>query len=77
MKQYLYKIIPYLPDLINDHKAIRNKSKEWKIEITMHVNLISSKDTGEIRTIFVRRDKEEIRLGIETDGIIEELSKTF
>ena len=43
----------------------------------MHVNLISSKDTGEIRTIFVRRDKEEIRLGIETDGIIEELSKTF
>ena len=77
MKQYLYKIIPYLPDLINDHKAIRNKSKEWKIEITMHVNLISSKDTGGIRTIFVRSDKEEIRLGIETDGIIEELSKTF
>ena len=28
--QYLYKIMPYLSDLINDHKAIRNESKEWK-----------------------------------------------
>ena len=36
--------MPYLSDLINDHKAIRNASKEWKIEITMHVNFISSKD---------------------------------
>ena len=44
VKQYLYKIMPYLSDLINDHKTIRNESKEWKIEITMHVNFISSKD---------------------------------
>ena len=28
VKQWLYKIIPYLSDLINDHKAIRNESKE-------------------------------------------------
>ena len=28
VKQYLYKIMPYLSDLINDHKAIRNESKE-------------------------------------------------
>ena len=31
VKQYLYKIMPYLGDLINDKKAIRNESKEWKI----------------------------------------------
>ena len=37
----------YLRDIINGHKAIRNESKEWKIQITMHVNFISSKDTGE------------------------------
>ena len=40
--------MPYLRDIIN-YKAIRNESKEWK----MHVNFISSKDTGEIRTIYV------------------------
>ena len=53
VKQYLYKIMPYLSDLINDHKTIRNNSNEWKIQINMHVNFISSNDTGEIRTIFV------------------------
>ena len=77
VKQYLYKIMPCLSDLINDHKAIRNESKEWKIEITMHVNFISSKDSGETRTIFVWNDNEEIRLGNETDDIIKELFKSF
>ena len=77
VKQYLYKIMLYLRDIINDHKAIRNESKEWKIQITMHVNFISSKDTGEIRTIFARSDNEEIRLGNETDDIIKELFNSF
>ena len=42
VKQYFYKIMQYLSDLINDHKAIRNGSNEWKIQINMHVNFISS-----------------------------------
>ena len=50
VKQYLYMIMPYLSDLINDHKAIRNESNEWKIQLNMSVNFISSNDTGEIRT---------------------------
>ena len=29
----------------------------------MHVNFISSKDTGETRTIYIWSDNEEIRLG--------------
>ena len=37
--------MPYLHDTINDHKAIRNESNEWKIQINMHVNFISSKNT--------------------------------
>ena len=53
VKQYLYKIMPYLSDLINDHKTNRNNSNEWKIQINMPVNFISSNDTGEICTIFV------------------------
>ena len=50
--------MPYLRDLINN-----NKSNEWKIQINMHVNFISSKDTGETRTIYIWSDNEEIRLG--------------
>ena len=69
--------MPYLSDLINDHKAIRNESKEWKIQINMHVNFVSSNDTGEIRTIFVWSDNEEIRLGNETDDIIKGLINSF
>ena len=65
--------MPYLSDLINDHKTIRNESNEWKIQINMHVNFVSSNDTGEIRTIFVWSDNEEITLGNETDDIIKGL----
>ena len=67
VKQCLYKIIPYLSDLINDHKTIRNESNEWKIQINMHVNFVSSKDTGETCTIYAWSDNEEIRSGNETD----------
>ena len=43
VKQYLNKITPYLYDLINDHRIVR---RVWKIQICMHVNFISSRDTG-------------------------------
>ena len=62
--------MPYLRDIINHQKTIRNKSNEWKIKINMHLNFISSKDTGETRTIYVWSDNEEIRLGNETDDIL-------
>ena len=55
--------MPYLSDLINDHKTIRNNSNECKIQINMLVNFIFSNDTGEIRTIFVWSDNKEIRSG--------------
>ena len=65
-------IKPYLSDLINDHKT-----KECKVEINMHVNFVSSNDTGETRVIFVWSDNEEIRLGNETDDIIKGLINSF
>ena len=40
VKQYLYKIIPCLSDLINDHQT-----NQWKIKTNMHVNFISSNGT--------------------------------
>ena len=69
--------MPYLSDLINDHKTNENNSNEWKIQINMHVNFVSSNDTGETRTIFVWSDNEEIRSGNETDDIIKRLLKSF
>ena len=36
-------IRPYLSDMINDHKTRR----EWKIQLTMQINFISSKDSEE------------------------------
>ena len=69
--------MPYLSDLINDHKTHRNNSNEWKIQINMHVNFVSSKDTGEIRTIFVWIDNEEIRWANETDDIVKGLHNSF
>ena len=65
VKQYLYKIMPYLSDLINDHKTIRNESNEWKIQINMHVNFI------------MKNNNEEIRSGNETDDIIKRLINSF
>ena len=52
--------------MINDHKDPKvknNKSCEWKIQLTMHINFISSKDTGETRTIYVWSDNEDVLMG--------------
>ena len=78
VKQYLYKIMPYLSDLINDNKAIEKNSNEWKIQMNMLVNFVSSNDNGEDRTIFVWSDNEEIsRLGNETGDITKGLNNSF
>ena len=70
-------IIPYLRYMINDHNATKTQSGEWKIQISIHVNFNSSKDTGEIHTIFVWSDNVEIRMGNETDHIIKGLISSF
>ena len=66
-----------MSDTINYRKAIRNESKEWKIQINLRANFISSKDTRESRTFYVWSDNEEIRLGNETDDIIKRLFNSF
>ena len=43
----------------------------------MHVNFISSKDTGETRTIYVWSNNESIMRGRDTDYIIRELFRSF
>ena len=63
-----------LADLINKKK---NDRVECKIQLNMGVNFISTNDTGEIRTFYVRSDNEEIRLGNETPEIISKLINLF
>ena len=59
--------MPYLYDLINDHTIVR---RVWKIQINMHVNFISSRDTGETRIYYVWIDKVSIMQGENTNVII-------
>ena len=76
VRQYLHKITPQLYDLINDQKMSR---RAWKIQKSTRVNLrvISSKDTGETRTICVWSNNESIMWGRDTDDIIRELFRSF
>ena len=75
--------MPHLRDLINDrntpmklkvhsgNKIIDLKSQfgEWKIQLTMQLNFIFSK---EIRTMRTKNDNIEIMMGEETNDIIKE-----
>ena len=67
VKQYLKKITPHLYNLINDHKIVK---KVWKIQIFMRVNFISSKDTGETRTIYVWVNNAKIIWSSDTNYFI-------
>ena len=73
VKQYLNKITPHLYDLINEHRIAR---RVWKIQISMRVNFISSKDIGETQ-IYVWSNNESIIWGSDTDDIIRELFRSF
>ena len=64
IKEYLNMIKPYLSNIINDHKThglvrycsgnktwLEETSREWKVQPTMTINFISSKDSDETRTM--------------------------
>ena len=84
-------IKPYLNDTINDHKTPKNlrvhssnevidyetQFGEWKIQLTMSINFISSKDSDETRNMHTKSDNIEIMMGSETDDIIDELFNFF
>ena len=83
-------IRPYLSDIINDHKThglvshhsgnktwVEETPSKWKIQLTMAINIISSKDSEETRTIHTKSNNVEIMMGSEIDEIIEELFKSF
>ena len=66
-KEYIDIIRPYLSDMINDHKT----QSEWKIQLTMQTNFVSSKDSEETCTMHTKSSNIEIVISNETDEIIE------
>ena len=87
--KYLNMIRPYLSDIINDPKnqgkfrihsgntiTEHKTQSERRIQLTMAVNFISSKDSDETRTMHVKSNNVEIMMGNETDEIIKELFKS-
>ena len=91
VKKCLRMIRPYLRDIINDHKIpkilrvhssnevidYKTQFGEWKIQLTMSINFISSKDSDETCDTYSKSNYIEIMVGSETDEIIEELFKSL
>ena len=73
LEDYFNIIKPYLKDMINNHKA----RSEWKIQLSMKTNFISSKDTDESRTMHTKSDNIEIMSGTEASDAINKLLKSF
>ena len=74
ISEYLDMIRPYLVDMINEHKS----QSEWKIQLSMEINFISSKpDSDETRIMHTKSNNIEIMIGSDTDEVIEELFKSL
>ena len=71
--EYLNIIRPYLIDMINNHKA----HSEWKIQLALPINFVSSLDIDEFREMYTKSDNIEIMSGTETNDIIKELFNSF
>ena len=55
--------------IINDHKT----QVEWKIKLTIAINFLSSKDSGEMPNMHSKSDNIEIMIDNEKTGFIEEI----
>ena len=77
----------YLRDIINNLKTqgkwkvhsgnevINYKTQgQWKTQLTMINNIISSKDTDEIRTMYMKSNNIEIMMSNETDEVVRSYS---
>ena len=90
IKKYFNIIKSYLIDIINEHKThglvryhsgnksrLEETSSKWKIQLTMAINFISSKDSDETRTMHTKSNNVKIMTSSETNEIIEDLFESF
>ena len=66
-------IRPYLSDMIIDYKT----QGEWKIQLTMSINFISSNDSDETHNLHTKSNNIEIMMGNDADEIIDELCESL
>ena len=80
----------FLRNATNGHKTpknLRDRSSnevsdyetqygEWKIQLTMLINYISSKDSDETHNMHTKNHNIEIMMGSETNNIIDELCES-
>ena len=74
LKEYLNLIEKYLRELIEEYKL----KGEWKVQLTIEVNVISLKPgSDETRIMYTRSDNIEIMFGDDNDDIIEQLFESL
>ena len=74
VEEYLHKIRTYSKHIINNLK----KSDTWKIDLTITINFISSKDDNdEEHVMHSKSDKIEIMTNNEAHEVTEELFKSL
>ena len=59
--------------MIDNHKALG----EWKIQLIMRIIFVSSLYINEIHIMHTKNDNIELMSGTETNGVINELFKSF
>ena len=68
IEEHLSKIRPYLKNIINNLK----KSDTWKIQLTIAISFIFSKDNDEDRAMQLKSDNIEIMINDKADEVTEE-----
>ena len=66
--EYLYKIRPYLKDIINNLK----KSDTWKMQLTIANKFVFSLDNDKEHVMHLKSDTKEIIINDETDEVIKD-----
>ena len=69
LEEYLDKIRPYLRDIIID----LHESDTWKIQLTIAINFISSKDAGEERVMQSKSDSIEFISYNDTHEVLDKI----
>ena len=73
IEEYLNKIRPYFKDILNHFK----NSDTWKIQLTISINFMSSRDNDEEPLMHSKSDNIEVMFNDKVDKVIEELFKSL
>ena len=73
VEEYLNKVRQYLKDIINNLK----KSDTWRIQLSIAINFVFSKDNDEKQGIYSKSVSIEIMINDEASKVIKKLFKSL